>query len=94
MIGRIWYEVREQPDADDGYNVYRDGLFATWHCSQSEAVMDAIAQAMAEADSGTLTGYRCIDLDGRIRDERTYPRPVRVVVDETNPSASAAFQQG
>lgn len=77
MIGRIWYEVRPTPGDDDGYNVYRDGNFATWHASQSEAVIDCIAQAMEEADSGALTGYRCLDLDGRIRDERMYPRPPR-----------------
>lgn len=76
---RIFYEVVPRPGEDDGWEVIRDGHVLKWHPDQTDALIHAIDAAVKEAELGGLTGLRVKRRDGRIVDERAYPRDSRPV---------------
>ena len=74
MTARIYYEVVPAPDPDSGWNVTRDGHTVGWEPTKEEAVDVATDAARTEAVEGQPTSVRIKKLDGRIQEERTYPR--------------------
>ena len=71
---RIYFEVVPKPGDDDGWDVTRDGHVLKWHPDKTDALIHAIDLAVKEAEEGGLTGLRIKGKDGRIQEERTYPR--------------------
>lgn len=82
---REFYEVL--PDAGDagGWRVTRNGLMLKWWADQIDAVLDAVERAFNEAEAGTRTSLRIKGRDGRIEQERMYPREPRPAAPPESP---------
>lgn len=74
MNVRAYYEVVPVPGDDEGWHVTRDSHVLQWHADKTGAVLDAVDRAVSEAEQGGLTSLRIKGQDGRIQQERTYPR--------------------
>lgn len=74
MTERNFYEVVPDPGEAGGWNVTRNGLHMKWWPDKIDATMHAVEEAVNEAEAGGLTSLRIKGKDGRIQQERTYPR--------------------
>lgn len=71
---REFYEVLPDPGDAGGWNVTRNGLVLKWWPDKVDAVLHGVEEAVNEAEAGGLTSLRIKGKDGRIQQERTYPR--------------------
>lgn len=72
-VPRIYYEVAPSK-AGTGWTVSRDGKVVERFCTKATAVDVAIEEARGEAGHGQPTSLRIKGRNGRVQEERTYPR--------------------
>ena len=71
---RLRMEVCPRNDAVKPWKVTLDGKSLGTHLTQHEAIDAAVDEAHRLADEGEIVTLRIKGRNGRIRDDRTYPR--------------------
>jgi len=74
VSAREFYEVVPDGSEAGGWNVTRNGLVLKCWADKTDAVLHAVEEAVNEAEAGGRTSLRIKGKDGRIQQERTYPR--------------------
>ena len=72
-VPRIRYEVAPAKGGR-GWTVSRAGSVVEFFCTKASAMDVAIEEARGEAGHGQPTSLRIKGRDGRVQEERTYPR--------------------